>query len=1723
MTFVADGAARRDYSTRRIAAIRRAAAFVNALAVGAPDAYAELATGVVRQLDEGCRARLAAGRDDVFASVGPLREPFLSALRDVLPVLPPGLDVLADAELDDPIIRDSLFTQMMDRMRRDGDVLFVTDRQRARSRAFEVVHYLRNLRQRTPQQDRRGERPRLVEMMKVEVQPRQRPVRDRTIDELLAAADAVAELPPLEPFEAFPLGAAVTPLREAFGEFLSRAFAVDARFARFQVAAFEALLAAAVSSERPTTPADAGDAAMPEAHVIAAGTGFGKTEAFLFPLLYYAAFNKFRKARRRSDGEQSQVTGVDGLLLYPRTDLCDNQAERVLGYLFHLNAAVARAWDDQAFGPFDPVRVALAHSRITDAFRMRCPACLADKAAGAAAWTDDDERRSHIRARFDGPSGFFDRFECDRDPNGHRQTTDLLVYQVKAGSLQAELVVTTIDTLHRRLMDKHGKARIFGSRHAPPRIVVVDEMHIYEGQAGSHAAHILARCRQRVRRMTAASGLDPVLVGASATAGSPRSLGARMFGARNEGRVALIQPGTGPDETRPFGLEYYFFLQSPGNRVIGGAAGAGPGGPGGGGLPLTAGPDDNDDDVDNVADPASVPDDVAGAPTGTSGGSGGGITATVGPNGAAGGPLRFVAEQSTMIQAAFCLQHTMKAPAGDGRLKRRTLGFVDSVDVAQRLGANIEDAEWRDLRAAAADARATAPRAAVQLPLFALRYPAGRGDADLAAGIRSALRQFYGLPEARAAAIPLGYIQPPPAPAPGATPAAGAVPLAAAGCIRAETRDCHAPPHHLLERCDRYEAGECWFTMSHPREEGQRPVAAQVHRAGRRAWADPTRRFDREARDLWRLLVSTSALEVGFDDPELIATWQYHAPPSVASFVQRKGRGGRGARDYPITMLVLGASARDVYCFQDHLRLVDVVERDIATYLDPENPSVRDQHAVAAVFDYCAAQPGMDRAYEMDFDALLTALASRDAQRWVEQCFPTEQPRRLTDRMAELANLVTGVWNVPLDLTALPANQRPDPPLRPKDLFKMGRDEIVRLEWATRGVAETERAHGFFALHVAADEHDRRMANSVVDLPDYVPETLLAPHQRDLRVPKTTISIPLGRHVRVLEVAALPGGPEALLGSEPAEFALASFLPGGFKIRYDGKLWMAPWVHAAGAPVPALGGHLTWAATRGQLRLALSTASAAATGAGEDTAGALLASGDLGPRRRAEVLSALGGANCTIAVVAGLVVTSTGKRSRQFTLDPDDLVILPRRPDPVPPGKRYVTLARDPHVTPRIVLLPRRNPPAEVAGRVLPPVERVNFYRQFEFATAHYANLVHCYLTGAEARTVVVRFWDERAGRPMAPSVDSRSQAVEFVLSDAGSGAAYGYWTAAHAARAFWLRVEEEITEDLVVTQGLVPNAYLVPVMTDVLRMIEPVMGRFAARPPGPAVLRQFADGAVADRRLRHGHGRAVSLVRQLANELSAVLSRAAAWVADAGPRTVLADTLASVLSRVAGRALNVSPWSFRRLVDVNDDGARIMLMDDIEGGSGNARRLADEVGQWPDLPARVAAELDCPVARVDELVAEVLARGPAVADTLAAEAAADAWPAALIARAGDEAARLRQRLRRLLESPPIAAFHLYADSERRRLTAEFGGAPTALQLAARLRAAPAFDSRAEELRRRFLRADPDDGDVAELNSRARAVLPLCPAGCPSCVESERFDRRHYVDRDYLARAVAAW
>jgi len=98
------------------------------------------------------------------------------------------------------------------------------------------------------------------------------------------------------------------------------------------------------------------------------------------------------------------------------------------------------------------------------------------------------------------------------------------------------------------------------------------------------------------------------------------------------------------------------------------------------------------------------------------------------------------------------------------------------------------------------------------------------------------------------------------------------------------------------------------------------------------------------------IVVATSALEVGYDDPRVGAVLQHKAPRDLAQFLQRRGRAGRVQTQRPWTVVVLSDYGRDRIAYQQYETLFDPAIP--AKNLPLGNQSVRKMQAATCLIDW---------------------------------------------------------------------------------------------------------------------------------------------------------------------------------------------------------------------------------------------------------------------------------------------------------------------------------------------------------------------------------------------------------------------------------------------------------------------------------------------------------------------------------------------------------------------------------------------------------------------------------------------------------------------------------------------------------------------------------------------------------------------------------------------------
>lgn len=153
---------------------------------------------------------------------------------------------------------------------------------------------------------------------------------------------------------------------------------------------------------------------------------------------------------------------------------------------------------------------------------------------------------------------------------------------------------------------------------------------------------------------------------------------------------------------------------------------------------------------------------------------------------------------------------------------------------------------------------------------------------------------------------------------------------------------CHVCMHRNYPNidCVAFQMGECWWPVY--RRGLNRSLLIEVTSSQSKTFNSQT-----------DLVIATSKLEVGYDDDRLMTVLQYLAPRDLASFVQRKGRGGRQVGTRPVMVTVLSPSRPiDVFYFRNPQLLIDPSFRRLP--LNPANALARQIHALYAFIDWLA-------------------------------------------------------------------------------------------------------------------------------------------------------------------------------------------------------------------------------------------------------------------------------------------------------------------------------------------------------------------------------------------------------------------------------------------------------------------------------------------------------------------------------------------------------------------------------------------------------------------------------------------------------------------------------------------------------------------------------------------------------------------------------------------------
>lgn len=285
------------------------------------------------------------------------------------------------------------------------------------------------------------------------------------------------------------------------------------RLSRFQVDSARAVLRGMKSGKNSGT-------------IVSAGTGAGKSLAFYLPALAHVA---------------ARPEGTRVLALYPRIELLRDQLAATFGEARALDAPdrtlrigalygatphtakwLGKQWRRMGSGHICPF--------------MRCPAC----SDGDLIWREEDRsagRESLIC------------FGCQHTI-GEEQ---IALTRSSLRRRPVDVLFTTTEMLNRSMADGGLRPLVgIGPRAQPIDLMLLDEVHTYEGSTGAHVAHLLRRWRHSRRR--------PVhFVGLSATLRDATGFFASLTGL-HDSQVTGIEPR--PADMVSEGQEYLLALRA---------------------------------------------------------------------------------------------------------------------------------------------------------------------------------------------------------------------------------------------------------------------------------------------------------------------------------------------------------------------------------------------------------------------------------------------------------------------------------------------------------------------------------------------------------------------------------------------------------------------------------------------------------------------------------------------------------------------------------------------------------------------------------------------------------------------------------------------------------------------------------------------------------------------------------------------------------------------------------------------------------------------------------------------------------------------------------------------------------------------------------------------------------------------------------------------------------
>ena len=262
--------------------------------------------------------------------------------------------------------------------------------------------------------------------------------------------------------------------------------------------------------------------------VVGAGTGSGKTLAFYLPALSWIG------------NLCDDLRWTKALAIYPRKELLKDQFAQAYEEARRLDGLLKRPLTIGAYYGDTPLKEGAVRSKWSrGSFGYICPFMPCPDCREPLEWTEADVSANRSRLT----CGCCGKLVSD---------TEVALTRQQMSRTPPDVLFTTTEMLNRQLAnmwDRH----VFGVRaKRPPILMLLDEIHTYDGVSGAQTAMLIRRWKHAV-------GAPVCFVGLSATLRDAGHFFGQLTGLEDD-RVTYVRPE--PSETEHEGSEYLLALRS---------------------------------------------------------------------------------------------------------------------------------------------------------------------------------------------------------------------------------------------------------------------------------------------------------------------------------------------------------------------------------------------------------------------------------------------------------------------------------------------------------------------------------------------------------------------------------------------------------------------------------------------------------------------------------------------------------------------------------------------------------------------------------------------------------------------------------------------------------------------------------------------------------------------------------------------------------------------------------------------------------------------------------------------------------------------------------------------------------------------------------------------------------------------------------------------------------